>query len=513
MSFDYSKIDLPALLKRAYDQMDDIQRDGVGKGRARGRIFFNMHMGTGKGFTALTTGFCFKPQTWLVIGSVGALNAIRNELIRWYPEIVEAGGGIDNIYRIIEGHAWERQAQYQQSSLFYATTMGAFLRDVKWLETKKRVVFDNILMDEPQKYGIRNRKSEGFKAIKTLVKLIERHQKVKCIAFTSGTWTSKGSFQQWPALNILAPHIFKSYWKFVSTYNIIVNDGFGKVIAGPQNTEGLAIVTSPYVYTVTEEEAKKSLPPLRRIPLWTTLPQNIRDLYTTMESELYLVLDSGEVVSTGSLLGAYTKCRQLLCCPAIIDASLGHGPIIEAIADKIEEANPSESAEDAGAGGSPTYRNNWLHNIIFSPFLPALPVFENYLRNRWAKYKPNIIIMQGGMSVKEIKECEDIFRADPKSVVLCSTMFAQAFNLETTKNVYHAHFSWDQDDNKQAEARSRRKDGTQEFIGSYYGRIQGTITEDMFHLLNIKEHMNKVTYQDVMKLKEKLRARLATPNN
>lgn len=491
MAFDYSTVDLDDILKRCYNQMDELQRPGVGKARATGRTLFNVWMGVGKTFMALTAGFCFKPQVWLIICSKNAIGTFQNEIEKWFPEFSDP-----KLMQIVRGQAHQRYKQYaNQEAFWFVTTAGSFIRDIEWLKQHK-VRFDVITIDEIHKIGLRNRKSAGFKALKELVKLIERNFEVKLINPMTGTWTSKGPPQQFPVLNLLIPKVVKSYWNFVNTFCITVKGAFGTEIAGPKNTAGLAQVLSMCVYTVDEKTAKQSLPELRRIRLYTELPPQLEDIYYSLAEELFFE-HNDEITSVSTILASYTKLRQLVNCPETVKPGLGVGPAIEIIVDKILE-DPE----------IPLYK----HNIVFSPFVPAIPIFKDYLSDA-LKIPPNkILIAKGGMETEELRELEKTFRRDPETMIISSLRFSQSWNAETCRAVFFPHFEWDQDENKQAEGRSRRKDGVQEFIPAYYVDVKNTITGDMFNILNQKEYLNKITYQDVANLKARLKARMEARN-
>lgn len=488
MPFDYSKIDTESILKRLYDQMSPLQRPAVGKARYSGRCIFNMWMGTGKTLSGLASGLCFKPQVWLIICTKKARVGWRNEVKKWIPEL-----GDEELFQVIGGTAAERKRQYQNpQALFFATTAAAFIRDIKWLRDSK-VRFDVITIDELHKIGLRNRKSEGFKAIKLLVTLIEKNFKVKLINPMTGTWTSKGNPQMWPTLNLLAPKEFKSYWQFVHSYNIVVQGPFGKVIGGPQNVHAFAQVTSPYVYTVTEEQAKEFLPPLQRLVLPVKLDAKQRLAYDQMEKHMFIdVEESGELYTVETILAKMMRLRQLLCCPAIIDENLGVGNVIEYVVDQIKEFDEYD---------------HWKHNIIFTPFVPALKIWKPYLSQELKIPESDILIVQGGMEDDDLDRVEKTFRKNRETMILASLMSSASWNAETAFNAYFPHFSWDQDDNKQAEGRARRTDGKQQLIRAYYAAVENTITGDMFDTINGKEYTNKITLKYLQQFQEKMRDR------
>lgn len=489
--FDYSTVDLEAILQRSYEAMSPLQRPGVAKGRSSRRVIFAVWMGIGKTFMALTLGLCFKPQTWLIIGTKGSINAFKNEIDKWFPEFSN-----DELYVVVRGTELERRLAYQRPGLFYATTSAAFIRDAKWLLTKK-VKFDVITVDELQRLGYRNHKSLTVKHTKDVIKHIEKlhgRSAIKLINFMTGTWTSKGPPQQFAVLNILAPKLFTSYWRHVNTFCHTIKTTFGTEILGPKNTEGMAQVLSPYVYTVTKEEAEKELPPINRLRLVTSLPPSLREHYDTLYEHMYMDLegDKGELVTVTTILAAYMKLRQFLCCPQIISPSLGVGPAIEAVVDKIQEGEELP---------------NYKHNIVFTPFLDSIPIFKDYLSAELKIPPAKILVAKGGQTIEELKEMETQFRRDPSTMILASLLYSQSWNAETALSVYFPHFDWDQDANFQAEARSRRQDGIQSFINAWYIHFPRTITEDMFDILNRKTNLNNLTYKDFRIIAERAKQR------
>lgn len=482
MSFDYSKVNMREILDRCYEAMDPIQRSAVSHSKTFKHTIFDIWLGVGKTFTALTAGLLFKPQRMLIICSrKNALTVWRSEVEKWFPEFADS-----TYWNRIKGTADQRHKAWKKDALFYITTGGSFLADHEWLMQNK-IKFQVIVIDEPHRMGLRNRKSAGFKAVKAYTD--PKYQPLSFIGMTTGTLTSKGNPQMWSYLHILDRQKFSSYWQFVDRYNIIVNGVFGREIIRPKNGEGLAQLTAPYIFRFSKEEASKILPPLRRIRLYTELEDNVLDAYKSMAKDLYIELEN-ELLTTATVMSSYIKLRQLVCCPAIIDPSFGVGSAIEAVADKI-----LENDED------PRY----LHNIIFTPFLPSIPLFKDYL-SEVLSVKPNkILTLQGGIEPEELKAVEDQFRKDPETMIISSLMFGESWNAETARAVYFPHFDWDQDNNEQAEGRARRKTSDISWtILAYYVCVKYSVTEDMMDLLNIKTQNTKLTYQDFARVRNRL---------
>lgn len=484
---DYSKVDLEAILARVYSQMTELQRPGVGRARANRRVMFDVWMGVGKTLMALASGFCFKPQRWLVVGTKNSFLAWQADFEKYFPELYS-----EDLITIVKGAPHEREWEYTHSdSLFYFTTAGALLRDIKWMAERK-IRFDVISCDEIDRLGLRNRKSEFFKTIKTLIGAVEKHHDLKLVNFMTGTWSSKGPQQKWAALHLLAPKQFRGFWPFVSRYHHIHTNGWGREIGLPKNTQELALITMPYVYTVTEEEAAAHLPPLKRIPLYTQFTnKHMEEMYWSLANDLWMELNSGELLSVGNQIAATVRLRQFINCPQTIDSSLGVGPMIEAVTDKILDSEGTR---------------NWKHNIIFTPFIAAIEPFCQYVGDVLKIPDSKIIRMQGGITLDELKAREHLFRNDPDTTIISSLRYSQSWNAETAQNVYFTGFEWDPDLNKQAEARSRRTSGDKSHtVMSYYCMIKYTITRDMMDIVNVKSNITHITQSDIMKVKANLR--------
>lgn len=509
MAFDYSTVDLEGILARCHNQMDELQRPAVSKAKKSGRCIFDMYMGTGKTFAALVAGLCFKPQRWIIICSKNAINAFQQEIKKWLPEF-----SADENFKIVRGTKAEREALYKSSGLFFITTGASFIRDLDFLVTN-HIAFDVVTIDEADKVGLRNHKSKTFKSTKELVspknylahrKRLERvnrwtnfnRDKVSLVNICTGTLTKRGIPQMYGYLHLMDPKFFSSYWKFLETFMNVVDGAFGKEAISPRNTKAFAEVTWPYIHRVTEKDAADVLPPIRRIKLAYELNPRIQELYQQMAEELFFLIpesDSADnlLQTVSSTLAQSIRLRQLLCCPGIIDPVLGPGDSIEACADKI-----LESSEDP----------HFTHNVIFTPFLPSIPIFRDYLSERLNLPRQHIICMQGGMEPEEVQEAEVHFRKDPRSMVICSTAYGQSFNLETGLNVYHPAFSWDHDQNKQAESRVRRKTSdSSRTVMSYYAYVPGTVLDIMFDVIATNATMSKLSFQHFEAIRNSLRPR------
>lgn len=472
----WAEIPVKDMLQRSWEAMSPKQRYAVGHAKP-GRATDDIWMGLGKTFIGLTVGLIHKPRVWLILGSKGSMNVWRQEIIKWYPELTS----IKDHYKMVRGQKAEREQIWLQAKrgqgLFYSTTFGSLIRDIAFLEANN-ITFEVITIDEPQKGGLRNRKTAGFKAIKVLEKTCE------CLWLGSGSLTTKGTPQLWTYLNLMNKKVFSSYWQFMTKFMLAVSGPFGKEFIRPQNSELLAKVSAPYIYKVDKEEANKELPPMRRIKLPTELTPKLASMYNTMALELFMEFEGidaeDKFLSVANPLSAFTKLRQLITCPAIVDPALGPGVAIEAVCDKIQEYD--------GPG--------WQHQAIYTPYVGAIQPYKQYIIDNLGIPENKILILQGGVEPEDVQRVEHRYRTESDTIALLSLMYSESFNLETGQNGYFAHFDWDQTKNEQAEARIRRRTSDlAHTISYYYVDIPGSITGDMFTVLNEKVATEKWTYK------------------
>jgi hypothetical protein len=190
-------------------------------------------------------------------------------------------------------------------------------------------------------------------------------------------------------------------------------------------------------------------------------------------------------------MASYVKLRQLICCPQIIDPSLSVGCAISTICEKIQENEEYEG---------------YKHNIIATPFIPSIEPFKQYVASTLKMSPSDILVLKGGDDPEHVRRVEEIFRKNKETAVICSVMFSQSFNLESALAVYFAHFDWDADNNKQTESRARRKSSNMDrTLMSYYVDIKGTITRDMFEIINANLAVNSLTYKHFETVRQSLK--------
>ncbi len=178
------------------------------------------------------------------------------------------------------------------------------------------------------------------------------------------------------------------------------------------------------------------------------------------------------------------RLRQLLVCPMLIDEKLAScGAGIDAILDHFDD-------------------HELTHTVIFSPFKSAFP----YLKSRIKQYlNIDADILQGGMDAGEVKEAIQNWKLKKRGVMLCSTQFAQSFDLTYATVGYMLGFDWDPNINDQAMYRMQRMSSqipaTIYFISHGQQFVDGDIVEALEHK-DMMSHLTNRVIPNIYKLME-----------
>jgi len=384
----------------------------------------------------------------------------------WKRQVPQWSGidGEEHIH-VITGDAATRSAWWTyvaEHPGVYIINFAIFWRDIEYI---KALRWGAIIADEYHKV-MRSRKSATYKYFKSLT----LHSDVMILA--SGSVISKDPSSMFTAFQLIAPKVFKSYWKFVGTYCIVNKGQFGTEILGVKNVQALHAIMDQYFAYVPEEVIADQLPTGRRSAFDVEMDKDQQGLYEELAEDMLAILemDEGEgedvVIIAPTVLTKLIRLRQLLCCPRMLDARLGMGGGFEAIVDTLEEEP---------------------HVVIFTPFRDACELIAAELTKRG--YAAHCIM--GGIGHTEQAERVEYFRTH-RSILVCTIAYAESFDLETCKTSFFLGYSH-LDANRQAEGRTRRAISEHEFVQWRYTRYKGTIDEDI--LLDLQQHaanVNKV---------------------
>lgn len=437
----------------------------------RRNLGLGAEMGMGKTPPTLKALDEINPPSCMIIVTKRALIGWHRMMRQWFPEMFKK-------YQIImERNEPLRKAQWALKHPFVITTWDWFLRDQKYMQRRN---FSQIVVDEAHKY-IRGRKNKTFAALCQMEYL--------GIFIITGSPVSKGAEQFWTYLYLMNRKLFRSYWKWVNTFCIVIDGPFGKEVHGTKNLDSLQSVLRQYFILLRKEDIGKLKK--RRMFLEAVMTPQQQKAYDKMRDDMYLELENGELLVAASPMTACLRLRQLLCCPAILDPRLGYGGGLEAILEELKELSPDDQ-----------------HTVIFTPFRAAVPIISEAVQT--ALGKPTFEFM-GGLGVDQLEARLAEWRRQ-KGVGVCVIKYAESFDMETCDKGFFLGYEWDPYENYQAEDRIDRRNNLNPFLRMFYTRMAGTYDEDVMGVLVHKAQNLNSIYGDAQKLKLLLRLRSESVN-
>lgn len=347
---------------------------------------------------------------------------------------------------VVTGMKADRMSLWQQAAEeeagIYITNFDCFRRDYNII---RKIPWAATIADEYHK-AMRRRKSKTFKLFRSFT----RHQEVMILA--SGSVWSKEPGSMWTAFALIDPNInlFRSYWRYVNTFCHVEDGPYGKDVFGIKNVAALKTLMDRYFAYIPEEVVADQLPEGRRVAVDVIMTSEQDRIYWPLADEMVSMLDDGGMIVASSAMEKLLRLRQLLCCPKLLDPSLGLGAGFELVRERMED-DP--------------------HVMIFVPFREACDHVAEALRGDGFK----VDILRGGMSA-EIPEVMERFRKQ-QSVIVCTIQFAESFDAETCNKSYFLGYDYNIDPNAQAEGRTRRAISKHKFVTWNYIKYSGTIDE------------------------------------
>lgn len=473
---DYDALGLPGYLEAVRKRLVPYQLEVVDHLIDNPKCAIDSVGGTGKSLMALYATFSKRPKAVIIVCSSNALYTWIKEIDKWFKPFAK-------MCVVVEGQpAAKRKKIWQQDALFFICTYGTLRADQKEAIAIKA---DVIISDEYHKGGLKNPKSQATKVFKELEPYAES------IIPTSGSGIRKGPQDLWGLLNILNRKRFTSYWQFIGRYCIVEETHFGKQIVAPKHAAEMLETIKPNYIRVPRSISEAQKPKLLRKVVSLTMTPTQKKYYHQLNQDMAIMYTNlkGEfdMLASSTVIGLGIKLRKLLICPQMLDIpDLGAG--IDAVLDQID------SREDP-------------HTVIFTPFLDAIPIFKEELQKRL----PNVHVMtlQGGDDWQHIKDTTDQFRASRNTLVICSLMFAQSFELETAQHCHFLGYDWDQNSNEQCEWRLQRMTADITLpITAYYYAYRNTIDDDILSTLNTNTLNVQRTFKSIDQLQTHLKGEL-----
>lgn len=358
-------------------------------------------------------------------------------------------------FRFVQGDAQDRRLAWLEPSKapisVKVLNQSVLLRDVKAFgDTLLRKKFDTFIFDEYHKWLLH--KTKTWETLRPFTKLAHR------VHGLSGTPLERGPYEFWPILYLLDHARFRSRIAFEEEF-CIWNEGYfgNREYCGLKDARTWFRFLSQYARV--RFRAQENMPEITRSKYhWEMTPGQER-VYRSLDKDSFTFTDNGEVLVAANTVEKNMRLRQLLACPAILDPTLGVGGCMEQIVEELRDQ------EDPRA----------RHVVIFTFFREALPHFKVALE----KGLPGVPIelIHGGLEVDDLRQRIARYKGS-RGIVLCTTSYAQAFDLSGASACYHVGWSYSANDNKQAEDRIIPQTSTGD-VNSYYCIAKGTVEEEI----------------------------------
>lgn len=431
------------------------------------------------GKTVVTTKVMAQdPRTRVVLiaCSKNAMNTWRDHIEGMFPQYTDRSFDV----RFVKGKNTSTAAAARRAIWMfprraeitvYICTFSALERDSSWLLSsatrKTGLIFDTVVGDEVH-IRMRNRKNKTVSMMKSFSWPKDCHR----IHLLSGTMAGKwGPADFFACLNILAPTRFTSYWKFVHEHMEVDNNGFGMELIGIKDVKRWLTVLDQWSRRRFRKIDAPYIPAVQRALVQVDLTPRQRQLYDQLVAEDFAY--SGEnVIVAQNTLEKGLRLRQLMACPAMLDPQLGVGGALESLIERLTDEDATE--EDR-------------HTVIFTEFAKALPFFKGALE----KAGFSVHVLQGGIDPDDLRRIVDDYRRT-KGIMLCTIKYAQAFSLEPAKESHSIGYSWDPNENKQAEDRLVPQQGINPILANYYC-YRDTYDVQVAHTVNVKNKLVSMT--------------------
>ncbi len=400
-------------------------------------------------------GGSFPKGSIIVICPGSAIPTWKRQFQLWVDD-----SALANNIHIVRGTKHERVYMWKRAhteSGIYITNAACFRLDFGHV---RKVPWAAAIADEYHKY-MRRRKSQTYKRFRAMT----RHMEVMILI--SGSLVSKGPASMFTAFQLINPflHLFRSYWRFLKTFCLIVDGDYGWEIVGMKNVERLKKLMDRYLAYVPKEVVSDQLPEGRRMAIDVEMTAEQAHIYRELKDDMLAILDDGGVIVAPTVMGKVLKLRQLLCCPRILNESLGMGAGYEMILERLEDQP---------------------HIVIFVPFRAACTYVAEALTSKGYA----VDILRGGTSPEMLDEITNRFRRTG-SIIVCTIAYAESFDLETCETSFFLGYDYNVDPNEQAEGRTRRAISEYPFVTWNYLKYVETLDELL--LMNLEINMNSVS--------------------
>lgn len=449
-----------------FEPRGDFQTKVINKVVPLGSHVIGLPMGVGKTPITVKIMVAQKHKSALIVPTDKALVSWLRTMWQWEPAYLRRFVILGKKYsQSVRAEFWRSHAK--RRDLHVICNWQLIARDLPHL-IENDIVFDCVVGDEYHKF-MRNRDTKAHTFMKS------RKGAVKLLV--SGSPMTKGPIDMFVPLNLFEPKLFSSYWKFAGTWCYIDDTGMGKQVYGARNVEAFRKMLTRYAVIATKKQLGLQKKVRDTFPVRMTELQ--RDAYEQVRDEMMLELEEGPPMLMLNSMVTWIRMRQILCCPAILDPSLGSGGAILDIYDTLRDLPREEQ-----------------HCLIFVPFRNAVPAIRAILEGRGQR---NGIVdapaddlgipvfeFSGGLSVAELYSRLSEFKRT-RGIGVCTIQYGESWDAETVDKCWFVGADPDPQVNYQAEDRLDRINNEHGLINCWYCQHEDSIDDNMMAMLVYKQ--------------------------
>lgn len=342
-----------------------------------------------------------------------------------------------------------------------------------------------IIIDECQR--IKNHLSDRAKAVQKIAKKTDYHIPM------SGTPIKNNAGEYFTVLNLVAPHKFPQWQRYVDTYCDSYDSGWGTKVGGLRNAQFFHDDTANIIIRRTKDQVLKDLPSLDRKFFHVDLDPKLNKAYAAALKELDDLFYDDE-------LNEFQKGSATIAIMAKLRHITGISKIDTCIDFVTEFLMSSERKITI-----------FVHHQDVGQLLEAK-------LNDWLKSGafPNVLMMHSGLNGDQRAQLAKDFKDTNARVMIASTLAAgEGLNLQFCSDSVMLERQWNPANEEQAEARFHRF-GQENNVSVTYMLASGTIDEYFTELVEQKRSIvmstldNKQVAWDQQSLMKELTEALLT---
>lgn len=317
--------------------------------------------------------------------------------------------------------------------------MTRYIDDLVGENKKTRFIADMLIVDELQ--TVKNSETKTWKAIRKL--------KSDYFFGLSGTIIENRLDDLYNTMQVVDDVALGPKWKFDRNFqNVIAASKYKIVYNGIKNIDLLHKKIQHCVFSISEEELRKKLPPLTEESKYVDLSETqlkTEEIYRTMADNLLKKgMEKPLKPHEQIMLNAYLlKARQACTASELLDKTKKdyYEPKIDLVRQMIEEhcLNKNEKM------------------VLFSEWTEMLSIIERMIKKEFPQFK--YIVYSGDVPTKQRPKLVDQFKTDPSTMIFLSSDAGGTGldGLQTVSNIIiHTEIPWNPAKIDQRNARVHR---------------------------------------------------------